>query len=86
MNLAITGRDVLTSEIFDLLESTVPGVGGELQLTDAIRKLPSIRGVELQGDRFDIGNIPDWLQANIQMALTHDDGDMNQAVETLLRN
>lgn len=85
-NLAITGRYVLTSEIFDLLDSTEPGVGGELQLTDAIRKLPSIRGVELQGDRFDIGNIPDWLQANIRMALTHDDGDMNEAVEALLRS
>jgi len=85
-NLAITGRYVLTSEIFDLLDATDPGVGGELQLTDAIRKLPSIRGVELQGDRFDIGNIPDWLQANIQMALTHDDGDMNEAVEALLRS
>jgi UTP--glucose-1-phosphate uridylyltransferase len=85
-NLAITGRYVLTPDIFDLLDLTKPGVGGELQLTDAIRKLPSTRGVELQGDRFDVGNIPDWLQANIQMALTHDDGDMNEAVEALLRS
>lgn len=84
-NLVITGRYVLTSEIFDLLESTEPGVGGELQLTDAIRKLSTVRGVELEGDRFDIGNIPDWLQANIEMALHHDDGEMNKAVENILR-
>lgn len=83
-NLAITGRYVLTPEIFDLLDETEPGIGGELQLTDAIRKLPAVRGVELRGDRYDIGNIPDWLRANIRMALTHD-GEMNEAVENLIR-
>jgi UTP--glucose-1-phosphate uridylyltransferase len=84
-NLAITGRYVLTPEIFEALAETDAGVGGELQLTDAIRKLPAVRGVELRGDRYDIGNIPDWLRANIQMALTHDDGEMNEAVENLIR-
>lgn len=84
-NLAITGRYVLTPEIFDLLENTEPGVGGELQLTDAIRALDTVRGVELSGDRFDIGNIPDWLKANIEMALSHDDGEMNEAVRQLIR-
>ena len=83
-NLAITGRYVLTPEVFDLLENTEPGVGGELQLTDAIRALESVRGVELSGDRFDIGNIPDWLKANIEMALSHDDGEMNEAVRQLI--
>ena len=84
-NLAITGRYVLTSEIFELLEATEKGVGSELQLTDAIRKLDAVRGVELDGDRYDIGNIPSWLQANIEMALHHDDGEINKAVEKLLR-
>lgn len=83
-NLAITGRYVLTAEIFDALDATEPGVGGELQLTDAIRKLSAVRGVELDGDRYDIGNIPSWLQANVEMALQHDDGEMNAAVEQLL--
>lgn len=68
-NLAITGRYVFTSEIFKGLQATEPGVGGELQLTDANRELSSARGVELKGDRYDIGNIPNWLQANIRMAL-----------------
>jgi UTP--glucose-1-phosphate uridylyltransferase len=83
-NLAITGRYVLTSEIFELLKSTEPGVGGELQLTDAIRELQSVRGVELDGDRYDIGNIPDWLQANIRLAIKRDDGEIYDAVRELL--
>lgn len=84
-NLAITGRYILTPEIFDLLDATEKGVGGELQLTDAIRALDDVRGVELNGDRYDIGNIPSWLQANIEMALKHDDGEMNGTVEALLQ-
>jgi len=84
-NLAITGRYVFTAEIFEHLQQTEPGVGGELQLTDAIRKLDHIRGVELSGDRYDIGNIPSWLAANIEMALYHDNGEMNEAVETMIQ-
>jgi UTP--glucose-1-phosphate uridylyltransferase len=84
-NLAITGRYVLTPEVFDCLEETEPGVGGELQLTDAICALEDVRGVELRGDRYDIGNIPSWLQANVEMALHHDGGEMNEAVELLIQ-
>lgn len=83
-NLAITGRYVLEPEIFDLLRDTEVGVGGELQLTDALRGLSALRGVELRGDRYDIGNIPDWLQANVEMALEHDDGEMHDAVAEML--
>jgi UTP--glucose-1-phosphate uridylyltransferase len=83
-NLAITGRYIFTPEIFDRLEETELGVGGELQLTDAIRKLEEVRGVELEGSRYDIGNIPSWLQANLEMALNHDDGNMNAAVQALI--
>ena len=83
-NLAITGRYILTAEIFDLLEKTDKGVGDERQLTDAIRDLDDVRGVELDGDRYDIGNIPSWLTANIEMALQHNDGEINEAVRELL--
>lgn len=83
-NLAITGRYVLTPEIFDLLAETKPGVGGELQLTDAIRKYPTVRGVELQGTRYDIGDIPSWLGANLHMAL-HNDGEMGDTVEKVIK-
>lgn len=84
-NLAITGRYILKPEIFGKLDATEPGVGGELQLRDALRKLSAVRGVELDGSRFDIGNIPDWLRANIEMALHHDDGEMHDAVAALIR-
>lgn len=84
-NLAITGRYVLTPNIFDRLQTTDPGTGNELQLTDAIRKLEHIRGVELAGDRYDIGTIPDWLQANIEMAIQHDNGKMSDVVESQLQ-
>jgi len=83
-NLAITGRYILTPDIFDTLEQTEEGAGNELQLTDAIRKLEGVRGVELEGDRYDIGNIPSWLKANLEMALKHDDGDMHDAVTELM--
>ena len=83
-NLAITGRYVLRPEIFDALEDTVEDERGEVQLTDAIRKLSEVRGVRLEGDRYDIGNIPSWLQANFEMALEHDSGEMNAAVTDLL--
>jgi len=83
-NLAITGWYVLTPDVFEKLAATEMGVGVELQLTDAIRKLDTVRGVELQGDRYDIGNIPSWLQANLDMALHHDDGEMHDAVQELL--
>lgn len=85
-NLAITGRYVLTPEIFELLEITEKGVGGGLQLTDAIRKLDAVRGVELKRDRYDIGNIPSWLQANVEIALKHDDGEINTAVKAFLED
>jgi UTP--glucose-1-phosphate uridylyltransferase len=84
-NLAITGRYVLKPEIFDHLRNTEIGVGDELQLTDALRNLSKLRGVELRGERYDIGNIPDWLQANIEMAIEHDDGEMYEAVSEIFK-
>ena len=83
-NLAITGRYVFQPEIFDRLDAVEPGVGGELQLTDAIRRLGSVRGAVLEGDRYDIGNIPDWLRANVHLALKHDDGELNGTLKRYL--
>ncbi len=70
--LAIVGRYVLTPDIFECLERTKPGVGGEIQLTDAMRMLCRERGmmaVKIRGKRFDAGNWPDFLSANIYFAL-----------------
>ena len=85
-NLAITGRYVLRAEIFDRLEKIEPGIGGELQLTDALREMDALRALELEGDRYDIGNIPSWLDANLRMARHHDDGELNDVVERLIQS
>ena len=68
-NLAIMGRYVLTPDIFDKIEETEPGVGGEIQLTDALQKLDSIYGVTFEGKTYDIGNRLEWLKTSIEFAL-----------------
>jgi len=75
-NLAAIGRYVLTPEIFDCLRSTQPGVGGELQLTDAINLLAQEQAVYayvFEGGRFDVGNKLDYLKATIEMAIDRED-------------
>lgn len=70
--LAIVGRYVLLPEIFDHLESLEPGVGGEIQLTDALQGLAEnnkLLAVKLRGQRFDAGDWVDYLTANIYFAL-----------------
>jgi len=70
--LAIVGRYVLTPEIFDHLEKTQPGQGGEIQLTDALASLCKEQGmlaVKMGGIRFDAGDWVDYLSANIYFGL-----------------
>lgn len=68
-NLAIMGRYVLTPDIFNKIDETEPGVGGEIQLTDALSKLDAIYGDIFKGKTFDIGNRLDWLKTSIEFAL-----------------
>ena len=73
-DLAIIGRYLLTPEIFDVLERTKPGKGGEIQLTDAINTLNTTQRVfahEFKGKRYDVGNKFGWIQTNIEYGLTH---------------
>ncbi len=73
-NYSILGRCVLDSEIFEILEKTPLGVGGELQLTDAMRELAvkyGMIGVDFSGTRYDMGNKFGILKANIEVGLTH---------------
>jgi UTP--glucose-1-phosphate uridylyltransferase len=69
---AILGRYVLTGEIFDILENTAPGHGGEIQLTDGLRTLckrsPMV-AVDFEGRRYDTGNLKGFLEATIDFAL-----------------
>lgn len=71
-NLAIIGRYVLLPEIFDILEGQRAGVGGEIQLTDALQGLADrdkLIAVKLGGQRFDAGDWVEYLTANIYFAL-----------------
>ncbi len=71
---AILGRCVLTPEIFDILDRTPPGAGGEIQLTDAMRVLATKRGMigyEFTGKRYDIGNKIGYLEAIIELGAAH---------------
>lgn len=71
---SILGRCVLTKDIFEILESTKPGAGGEIQLTDAMREIAKKSGmiaVEFTGKRYDMGNKLGIMQASVEMALNH---------------
>jgi UTP--glucose-1-phosphate uridylyltransferase len=71
-NLAVIGRYVLPPRIFGILEQVVPGVGGEIQLTDALAVLAreeGLLGYRFEGDRYDAGDRFGYLKANIAYAL-----------------
>jgi UTP--glucose-1-phosphate uridylyltransferase len=75
-NLAIIGRYVLSPGIFEALENTIPGRGGEIQLTDGIRlllKSEPVYGLKFEGRRFDAGDKLGFLQATVDYALRRDD-------------
>jgi UTP--glucose-1-phosphate uridylyltransferase len=77
-DLAVLGRYVLTPKIFDLLETTPRGSGGEIQLTDAIRELSQEKAVfayQFEGQRHDAGTRLGWLKANVAMALDSEAAD-----------
>ena len=77
-DLAVLGRYVLSPRIFDELEHTQQGAGGEIQLTDAIRALIAdqpVYGYEFTGHRHDAGTRIGWLEANVAMALESDLAD-----------
>ena len=71
---SILGRCILPPEILDILDNTPPGVGGEIQLTDAMRTLAVTKGmtaVDFIGKRYDMGNKLGILQASVEIALQH---------------
>ncbi len=79
-NLAVIGRYVLRPEIFDILEKTDPGRGGEIQLTDALEyavEHPEIaggvRGVVFTGRRYDTGDKLDFIKATLKIGIDRDD-------------
>lgn len=70
--LAVLGRYVINPEIFEILERTEPGRGGEIQLTDALRVLAEQQAMyayNFEGRRYDVGDKQGFLEATVEMAL-----------------
>lgn len=75
-NLAVMGRYVLPPDVFDVLERTKPGAGGEIQLTDALDRLAEqgrLVGYQIDGVRYDAGDKLGYLKANLAWALKRDE-------------
>lgn len=73
---SILGRCLLPPEIFDIIDQTPPGAGGEIQLTDAMRQLAQSQGmvaVDYEGRRYDMGNKLGIMEAQVEAALQHPD-------------
>jgi len=74
--MAVMGRYIIQPEIFEILEKTDPGAGGEIQLTDALRKLcqqQKMYAYTFQGKRYDVGDKLGFLQATVEFALKRED-------------
>ncbi|MDO4280303.1 MAG: UTP--glucose-1-phosphate uridylyltransferase GalU [Peptococcaceae bacterium] len=85
-NLAIMGRYVITPPIFDLLDDTAPGKGGEIQLTDALNTLAGQENVyacAFSGRRYDVGSQLGFLEANVEFGLAR--ADIGEAFKDYLR-
>lgn len=75
-NIAILGRYIITPQIFDVLENTTPGKGGEIQLTDALRTLiqsEAMYAYNFEGRRYDVGDKLGFLEATVEFALKRED-------------
>jgi UTP--glucose-1-phosphate uridylyltransferase len=86
-NLGAIGRYILTPDIFDLLEKTQPGYGGEIQLTDALRQMKGSIGLVTDCRRYDIGDKMGWMKSSLEMALARDEfaADLRAFLEMLLK-
>ena len=85
--LAVVGRYVLSPAIFDLLETTGRGSGGEIQLTDAIARLLPLEQVDafrFQGTRFDCGTHLGLIEATVRYALDHE--QLSEGARKLMQN
>ncbi len=87
-NMAIIGRYILTPEIFDAIENTKAGSGGEIQITDAIRLLleqQPVYAYMFEGTRYDAGDKLGFLRATVEFALQRDDlgGDFGEYLRSL---
>lgn len=85
-NIATMGRYVFTPRIFECLEKTGPGVGDEIQLTDAIKLLlasEKVYAFEFSGRRYDIGSKEDWIKATVELTLQR--ADLKEEIKDFLK-
>ncbi len=83
---SILGRCLLTPEIYEILEHTAPGAGGEIQLTDAMAEIArrgGMTGVDFTGKRYDMGSKLGVMQAQVETALRHK--EIGEAFRAYLR-
>ena len=90
-NIAVLGRYILTPTIFKYLETQTPGVGGEIQLTDALNRLSkeeAMYAYVFKGHRYDVGSKMGFLQANIEFALRNPEiaEDLKKYLQSLNEN
>lgn len=90
-DLAVLGRYIITPQIFEILENTKPGKGGEIQLTDALRELAQREAVfayDFKGKRYDLGDKLGFLKAQVEFALRRDDlgGDFKAYLQEMAAN
>lgn len=90
-NIAILGRYIINPAIFDILEHTKPGKGGEIQLTDALKELAqheAMYAYDFQGRRYDVGDKQGFIEATIDFALDREDlrdGVLNYLIDVVNR-
>ena len=85
-NIAVIGRYILNANIFNAIEETKPGKGGEIQITDAIKSLigrEKVFAYEFKGIRYDVGEKIGFLKANIAYALKR--GDLGSELKEYLK-
>ncbi|OFW82249.1 MAG: UTP--glucose-1-phosphate uridylyltransferase [Alicyclobacillus sp. RIFOXYA1_FULL_53_8] len=83
--LAIIGRYILTPKVFDFLENARAGVGGEIQLTDALTQLNELEGMfayQFEGRRYDVGEKLGFIEATLELAL--EQPELRESVERLM--
>ena len=88
---SVLGRCLLTPEIYDILEKTQPGAGGEIQLTDAMAEVArksGMIGVDFIGKRYDMGSKLGVMQAQVETALKHSDigEDFKKYLKEIINN
>ena len=89
-NIAVLGRYIISPTIFELLEHTAPGKGGEVQLTDALKQLARVEPVWaycFEGKRYDVGDKLGFLKATVEFALRRPDlgGPFRSYLEELMK-